>query len=238
MGKQYPKWRGTQGMNEAPTSPKYEHTQDGKRWTKIYTGPYTVLIGNAPQRLQAFQGVPGLVDTVLVERTPGANGQLTVTLKPNPLPDQDSKDADKPTLEVEWMELQKRIETHPRYAAAGAKELTSDDLQAIDLWKNSTAGDRASKYGSLSDNAKDLVAKILKGQDSYVVFYPLIRRTTPRSSAPSGTNAGKISNPPIDVAGFHFLKTADRYIRRGTSWSQVEEWTGAESIDTDLYQEA
>lgn len=233
-----PKWRGAVGMRESPNSPKYEHTQDGERWTKIYTGPYSLLIGNKPLRLQGFQGVPGKVDTVLVEKMPGGNGLMTVTLKPNPLPDQDSKDTEKPTLEVEWMELQKRAETHPIYATDGSKALTDSDLQAIDLWKNSTAGDRASKFTALSDNAKNLAAKILKGEDSYIVFYPIIRRTTPRSDGPSATSAGKINEPPITVNGFEFLKTADRHIRRGTCWSQVEEWTGAEKIDTDFYKNA
>jgi hypothetical protein len=169
---------------------------------------------------------------------------MTVTLTPHPIPSQDAKEDEISTIELEWMELQKKIETHPRYAqavgisSAGPKELTDEDVQAIDLWKNSSGADRAKNFNALSVNAKDLASKILRGVESYVVFYPVVRRTTPIGKAPSSASPGKIENPPpeIRISGYQFLKTADRFIRKGTHWSEVEEWTGAEFIDPDFYQ--
>jgi hypothetical protein len=42
---------------------------------------------------------------------------------------------------------------------------------------------------------------------------------------------------PSTPAFYQFLKTADRATMTGrhTKWEQQEEWTGADSIDSDIY---
>ncbi len=44
-------------------------------------------------------------------------------------------------------------------------------------------------------------------------------------------------NPPaqIKIQTYKYLKTADRAVRQSMKWQRVEEWTGAEEIDDDLY---
>ncbi len=91
-------------------------------------------------------------------------------------------------------------------------------------------------YSALSDNAKALVDRLKRGQDTYVVYAPVARRTTKFSTKAGNTRCGFLSNPPGDaaVAGYLYLKTADRSTR-DRNWTRSEEWTGADEIDTEIY---
>src|SRR5581483_537309 len=181
------RWKGTTAIKEAPSSPVFENTKDGPRYTRTFNGPYTALLGNTPARLGTMTGVPSgfYVDTVRVEKAPGNRGIMTVTLTPAPI--QDYTFEANQTLEVEYVEIQKRIETHPMFNAVTAESshpnankyaLTDDDLDAIEEWKNqTTATDRKTKYDALSDNAKALAQRIKRGQDSYVIYAPVCRVT-------------------------------------------------------------
>jgi hypothetical protein len=92
----------------------------------------------------------------------------------------------------------------------------------------------------LSDNAKDLAGKKLKGTDSYRVFYPVVRTTTQRSSLPDGNPCNVIGDPPSEAnppSGFTWITSADRATKTGRygMWEEQGEWEGNDSIDTDLY---
>lgn len=238
-----PRWKGSSEMKESPDSPEYSQTKDGIVHTRTFHGSFTTLVANAPQRFQTMTGSPSsiLVDTVRITKGKGGTATMVVTLVSAPT--SSPEDGSFPvtgvsTVEVEWVQTQKRLETHPRYLTGGAKHLTDADLDAIEDWKTaSNSADRATKYSALSDNAKEFAGKLKRGTDSYVVYSPVIRITTPSRTRPETGKCGFKSNPRygLEIEGYEFLKTADRATKQGRTWIEVEEWTGAVKVDTDLY---
>ncbi len=237
-----PVWRGSASLVEASDSPEFENTQDGPRYTRHFSGPYASVMSSLPDRRAAMSGTPSgfLVDTVKVDKAPGRRGTMTVTLTPNPIEDAFQSGEPVGLLEIEWIEIQKRLELHPRYQTGGDSELSSSDLDAIEEWKNqNTASDRAVKYAKLTDNAQEFVDKLQRGQDSFIVYAPVARQTTRTKDQPDSTNCGFISAPPDPIAidGYTYLKTADRINRRGDFFEHILEWTGGTDVDTDIYSD-
>ena len=233
-------------MKEAPESPDVSITKEGSVVTRTFNGSFTTLVANAPLRFQTMTGSPStiFVDTVKVTKGKGGSGTMVVTLTPSPSAGPD--DGTFPvtgvsTTEVEWMEVQRKLETHPRYVSGGAKALTDSDLDKIEEWKSAaSASDRTAKYEDLSAHAKDFVDKLRRGTDTYLDFAPILRVTTPSRTKPLTGKCGKRFAPPFDLSvdGYEFLKTADRATKQGRVWTRVEEWTGALAWDHDLYLDA
>lgn len=239
-------WKGDNNTRESFDSRLFENSKDGPRWTMVFQGPYDTLIANAPSRMSPVKGMPAnfYVDTVRVERGKGTAGKMTLTLTPAPI--EDPFQSNNEVLEVEFVEIQKKLETHPMFNAvtstsshpnAGKYELTKDDRDKIEEWKNaSTASERDTAYTALHDNAQQFADRIMKGMDSYIVFAPLCRQTVKLTSKPTNTRCGFQDYPPSEVivSGYSYLQTADRSTR-DRNWSRVKEWTGADEIDTEIY---
>ncbi len=240
------RWKGTTDVKEQANSRLFETSKEGPRYTLIYKGPYTAIMGNLPARLSNISGVAStyFVDTVRVEKGPGGTGTMTVTMTPAPI--QDYTFDTNAVFEVEWIEVQKKLETHPRYLDGGAKALNDADLDAIEEWKNAASASlRTAAYAKLtsnsgvSGNATDFVDKLKHGTDSFVIYSPLCRVTTKHASKPDVSECGLRNDPPsgCKVNGYIYLKTADRATRDRT-WTRVQEWTGATLWDTDLYADS
>jgi hypothetical protein len=231
-----PKWQGSAAIQEDPNSPQWTNDQNGQQCQRIFGGRYASLLATQPLRGASMAGFAGVfVDSVVVKNGPGNKGNMTVILKPSITPGIDS---DQPTEEMEWSEIQKKLELHPRYQATGAKPLTDPDLDKIEEWKSETTSDGRNKaYLKLSANAKEFVTKLRRGEDSFIVFAPVARATYKSKAQPVSTNCGFISSPPPDltIEGYTYLKTADRMIRQSGNWEHVLEWTGGTNIDTDIY---
>jgi hypothetical protein len=238
-------WKGSKALTEAPTSGLYENSKEGPRYTRQWVGPHAACIAAIPARLSVIPKSPAgfTVDNVRIEKATGGRGIMTVVLSPAPI--QDYTEEGNVVLEVEWVEIQKRIETHPIFGPAGDSEhpkagnylLTATDRDQVAAWQAITAAsERTTAYTALTDHAKELAKRLQRGQDSYVTYAPLCRRTTKYATKPTNTRCGLPDNPPpaLKVAGYKYLKTADRGTRDRT-WTRTEEWTGADSIDTDIY---
>lgn len=242
-------WRGSKKLEPQPDSPKFRQDKGGPVWTYAFAGPYAVVLAAKPQRLATFRGLPlnFFIDTVALDKAPGGRGILTLTATPSPAEGIDSAGltTSSPVVEVEWVEIQKKLETHPRYNDGGAKALTDQDRNDIEMWRDGRdavlrtafkykAEDESTK--TLSDNAQDFAAKILRGTDSYVIYVPLVRVTTKSRGRPPTAKCGIRSRPSEGaVNGYLYLRTADRRTRQEGSWTRVQEWTGADLIDADLY---
>lgn len=239
-------WRGSKQLTQAPTSPEFTDGKDGPTWTYSYEGQWSVVTGAIPLRGTRVAGMEPLfaIDTVRVQKQPGGRGTMSFTVCKLPLPSVDEENKD--TLEVEWVQIEKKLETHPLYKS-GAGALTDEDLVDIDFWKDEKdpANRKAFKYlpetgavVTLSANAIAFCKKLLRGQDSYADYAPICRATTTTTKAPLNTKCGITDSPPRDVtiAGYQYLKTADRATRRDRKWERVREWTGANSIDSDIYK--
>jgi hypothetical protein len=238
------KWRGTRDIKESPDSPLFEDTASGGKWTRTFNGTFSALMAARPKRLQVLPGYNGFyVDDVRVQKDKGTTGRMTIVLTNAPIQSPDQTEA---VLEIEWVEVNKKLETHPRYQTDGEKPLDDNDLDIIEEWKNaSTAQERSAVYARIAaeggyPEAKDFVDKLKRGEDSYNIGAPVVRLTTNHFTKPKTSKCYFREQPPGDAAvpGYKYLKTADRVFRHDRAWQRVQEWTGAESIDEDLYPAA
>lgn len=211
----------------------------------VKTGLYSALKVEI-MGLQRGQELDGVADMVVdsAELTPGkgSTGKLVVTLVPAGGGGEGAAwpDVIRSWVEVEMAQIERPLLTH---SELNKRESTSGDNLA--RWR--AGGDerlkRAWKYlddegeeQELNEEEQKWARKILKGVESYLVFAPVVTRTTHYRAQPEVGVPGGIETPPLSVAGFAFLKTGDgaRENQDGT-WERVEAWTGADEWDADLY---
>lgn len=240
------RWRGAESIKLQPTYPRFKRTAKGAVLTLVFRGPYVDLRTYGPAigdsiTLGAFDYAPSdeLVYANSAECQPdgaGEDGAGTLTVVYTNEADAGAVlTSSNITREIDWTLLEKPLIQHPRYATGGDKELTDADRKDIEAWR---ADPGTETYGALTDNAKDYVNKVRKGIENFVVPAPLVRKTTRGTSAPTVSACGEIESPDgPHPSGYIWLKTADRGIRQApaSGWERVEEWTGAKSWDTDLY---
>ena len=134
------------------------------------------------------------------------------------------------TWEVEMAQIEKSIVSHPKYAAYA---------DAVQAWRDDPSTD-TSGYAS---DALECIDKLKRGVESYIVFAPVIRKTTVTDdSVTVGAGLGKIVStaptpPEVTVSGsWDWLKTRDSVSVDGDNLvRRVEEWTGADEWDADIY---
>lgn len=229
------RWLGSDGIHEQPGSPRVTNTGSGNKTTRVYRGPFSALIEAQPAVGQTVAGSIGKVESVeIVPDGAGRAGPGTMTIV---LAD------DQETFEIEASTLEKPLEKHPLFTT-GAKALSEDDLDKIAAWKaTNSAAERTTAFAALSANAKYFVGKLRRGQESYIVPAPIARKTSRSFEKPVTSATGKRGAPagfPGLPAGYVWLKTADRAVKQGprASWERVEEWTGADEWDADIYPAA
>jgi hypothetical protein len=197
-------------------------SQDGNSFVEVktYTGPYSELKVKQDANLGA--------KTTHLEPTEAGMGKLSITFE-NQTADYNFDGRRETFTEVIWQELRKPVETNPYFA-----ELTTD--QILKVKKAIDEGGPAPSEGSTAGEI-ELYDLLAKGTTEWSTGVPLVRRTTTRVRGDlAGGNAWFRDAPPIDVAGsWQFLKTADERRRDGKSFTKVEEWTGAEEWDANLY---
>jgi hypothetical protein len=232
-----PRWKGdTANIHEQPGSPHYQASGIGARVTHVFGGPYAQLVLNAPTVGAIYGSSSSKVESVeIVPTGAGVDGPGLMTI---------IVADDFVAYEVEWTTLEKALARHPLFRAGGAKELTSADLDKIEEWKNATtSSERTRIYGTLSANAKFFSDKLRIGEEAYLLPAPVARKTTRSYTAPSSSACGLRGAPSVFPglpAGYEWLSTGDRAVKQGIrgNWERVQEWTGAEKWDADLYTAA
>jgi hypothetical protein len=229
-------WKGDTSVHEQPGSPVIESANNGDSFTRTWRGPFAAL-----RSLQISLRNNGTMDGLPITRSrlapDGAGttgpGTLTVTAEDG----QSSGIAPPETMqEMEWTVVEKKLSAHERY-----KDITPETMSELE-WlcthgKGETLEDRewTAIYENLAEIEQEYVDKRLAGTESYMMFSPVARYTTPTADFIT-SGAGFRQTPPIPHAsGYQWLKTADRSAKRGNQWERVQEWTGADKIDTDLY---
>lgn len=217
----------------------------------------TITVGDSTQRILIYDGlysdlyalnvalgsvIAGYEDwrvsAVTLAPKKGGLGRLTVTLQ--------TASAFSGTIygtalrvrwEVDMAQIEKPILTHPK--------LTDDMRTNLQLWMSEE--DRKlkmwGKYKDESGTEKSLgsdemiwAGKIRNGVESYIVFAPVITKVSTCDGRPQTSRPGYIETPATTVDGFEYLKTADRSAQGDDGkWTRTEQWTGADSWDTDLY---
>lgn len=221
--------------------------------TRIYVlqGRYSELEAQMPKRNGRFRGFR--VESSELVRAKGGMGLLTVTcrVKGGGASGNPSGNIEETVYEVEMAQLEKPLLSKPGWDGYA---------EQIEAWRGSDPAMRAAyKYtdaegeeAELLGNARKIAKLLMKGVESYLVFAPVVRVTRRSNEEPKdtsefrqiGKDCGKRCSPPSDplslVAGsWEWLKTADRCQEvAGGSFERVEEWTGADEWDEDLYDEA
>ena len=201
-------------------------SSDGTLVTEMetWTGPYAdlktkqkaVYLGVKATNLQPSEANHGIL-TITRELDLSATNEATV---PNQV-----------TIEVTWQELRRPVETNPYF-----KDLTQ--------WKIKEMRDLAASENTATletdEVAQYLLELLLRGTTEWSTGVPVVRRTTTKRSGRENKGMAWFrDDPPVDVAGdWEFLKTANNTQRDGKSFSQIEEWTGAEVWDAKLYPAA
>jgi hypothetical protein len=248
------RWHGSRELLLQPGYPRIVENASGSATELRYHGPFKSAQARKPKYGVKVEGYAGFVDQT--EVYPDDTGQegggfLKIVIKDESGSNEtlSTDDGTQPVFEVEWIDLNPSILTHPRYSPGGVDALTEDDLVDIEKWRNEDKaslrkkGQYTGENGApvpLSANAKKVAWKILRGQETYVCPAPVARLTNNEWTTPKTTEMGKRrSTAPIPNApgGYQWLSTADKSTRTGANgkWQRVREWTGAKIIDTDLY---
>ena len=242
-------------MREVVGSPKLTFGVDEITGARVFRGLFDELLVKVPERGSQYDDLPvdGLrVSSVTLEGQAGGTGEMTVSLS-NKIGDGKDEKEDSDSLEVEWGLLEKPLEAHPMFKGASEQERSMMDAWlklGIKYNKRRQGGyaprpefnnpdpDTEAHWVKMTTLGAKFARLRLRGVESYFVPAPIIRRTKLTSQRPTSTTCGKISTPPISIPGYKFLKTADRAVRDGAhgNWKRVEEWTGAEEWDKDLYE--
>lgn len=256
--KSRPDWRGSKAIHEQPDSPQWDYSKDGAVCVRVYEGPLGALrsfratslgYGATMQDL----GEEGAGLTVRTARiTPvdvggeEGRGRLTVRLAdrvtrgeisigPEPEPGE-------VVDELEWQSLDKDIRYHKWFQDLTVTERGNVDA-ALELAHSKEESERTqaeTMYNAFTARQQGLFVRLLRGQESYVTYVPVVRATTYSETKPTGSNAGTRQSPvnPGVSGTWEWLKTADRAVRRGgegSLWERVEEWTGATEWDNVIY---
>ena len=199
------------------------------------TGSYVITIAEAK---------------VLVEM--GGTGKLSVTI--NPGTNQSDGGTSNPTAdyETDWTRVDKALREHPIYniisgstgPITGSKYLSASQWDLIDEWEATTdANEKSAYYASGSANMQHYMTRAQRQQDQFAVYIPVVKATRNYSIKPSSSGAGKIEQPPVAASAplsssngkpYTYVKTADRLVKQSTGWQRSEEWTGFDSVDTDI----
>jgi hypothetical protein len=243
-------WKGGQKLRELPAL-NIEETLETTVRDQEYEGPHSLCLSQRPKPGQIDEATGLMITNVKVTRRSGGLGKLSLRLEwklntgtPPPAGQ---------TQELDWVETDKDLLQNPRYQTGGAKYLDDDAVVALKCWEDEPNWKlkKAFKYRedtskpnaeqkTLSAPAQDYAKKRLRGQDTYRVYLPVVKRTTKISTPISGDQCGKkLSNLPSGLpcpTGYYWIKTADRSIRSGGGkWERSEEWSGYTYIDGDLY---
>lgn len=214
--------------------------------TIVKQGLYEELKRQVPERGTSYEG--GVVTTADLQPSKGGMAILSITVQDYSSSYYSEGDGDREIIyEVDMAQIEKPILSHKDFSAYAGQIL---------LWQESDPATRAAfKYKdgddvfALGGKALDAAKLLRKGIENYLVFAPVLRRTTRspkkarRSFSAIGAKAGKIVTPPSKLTAlvsgsWQWLKTGDRVQSASSGGSErVEEWTGADSWERSLYQD-
>jgi hypothetical protein len=254
--------RGNTAVRERPDSPEWEFNTQKITCTRTFEGMYADLLAAVPTTGTTMEGYGTLlVENVKIRRAVSGKATMTVLLETLINPADTYPEPVQPVYEIEWTQLERPIEQHPFFASlfpdpTNTAAFTADQITALTnfrAWENaSDATTAAAAYAVLTDDSggtpgfKTLAQKKMRGQTTYMLFAPVARITTLARNVTQANVCGKtfteiagFSELPASGSGTNYvwLSTSDRSTRTGTNgkWQRVQEWTGADSWDSDIY---
>ena len=153
-----------------------------------------------------------------------------------------------------WLALKMgTVEAAPELAKIALWQATKDNGDYT-TWANFKYYDGSGAVQSLAGDTKKLAEKMIKGVDSYTIYAPVLTRSTTWATMPDSVGTvGVIETPAVregwEIVGGNitewvglanaWLKTASRSNPNSDgTYNLIEQWTGADKIDGDLYPTA
>ena len=196
------------------------------------------------------------VSNAHLEPGPGGTAKLTLSLTDTQETESEEGEEgeEEVTYEIEWSRIEKPIQVNPIITSGYEGDDLQKGIDELEAWRNSPQqrrrryeipktdlnrepnADDSNDWQALSALAKKLAVKIAAGIESYLVFSPVISRTSKTSQRPTTGGCGKIQTPANAIGGYVYLKVADSAVQQADgSWRRVQQWQGADKWDTDLY---
>jgi hypothetical protein len=252
------KWKGKRIF---PVKRREMFTERGLTVTLTIGGVWSELRAQLPvfgSQLIGF-GYAGtlFVEAVELERTgEGQKGVLTITATERLTDGANLLAFPDPRLilEKEWLPVEVALRKHPNFNSTGNGGnalwlLSATDDAQLTAWENETdPALRATFHWSdatntLSANAQEYAARILRNQTAFNVYLPAAKRTRFYGSSPVIGGCGKPEAPPAafnmpTLSGnnqpYHYIKTADRCAKQGMVHEREENWIGFIDFDSDI----
>lgn len=245
------RWIGSRELNELPNSPHINDSVNGCTYTRMYKGPWDIVLRFAPRRGGSMVDTPGLkISQVQIHREPGSVGKLVVVLEG--VEDGNDGDTLSDTGELRWIPVERPLSELPQYNGYGR-----DWWDAIDAWKREpnvylrlnyqfrqsvvALGGNVSREEDISlDSQQQLIAqKINQGIESWVDYMPVARRIRTYTDQPAAEKCGALEAPSgvVVPAGYDWRRSSDDVVQQqNTTWTRTTEWSGVSGLwDRDLY---
>jgi hypothetical protein len=247
-------WIGSTTLTQTPDSPELVFGQTDQK-TYHYEGPYADALAAKKSAGDTHEGLP--VVSCRVVRKDGGIGRVSITAETTDF-HRPGEERALETYEVDAVDLERPLLSHPIYQTGGAQALTVTDLADLEAWKTQTDWGASKnkplyKYNrytasgtwsviTLSAKAQHAAAKILRGVEAYSTSYPVARITSIADAVPSSgvINVYRTTKPfTACPSGYTWLKKVDRSSRSGRSgrWKRDIEYIGVPDLDLDLYAE-
>ena len=255
MSARAPMWFGSLSKLLATEYPQLTKARDLCTLELLYRGSYATL-----QTFQPDYGAAGsddaagfIVQTSKLKHGIGRKGELSITCVRGP----DGGDVPPPKPDVKFVRIDLPLEKNKYFATLTDPSNSEYDadysakiLAAVEsALKATTPKDRlaarmifdpAVDPNGVGDAlATELYQKKLRGEDSYIAFYPHATLTTYSTSCPTDLNAGGTTGNPTSLIpfpdGYQWLRMGDELTKSSQFWELTEQWIGALEIDSDLY---
>lgn len=236
-----------------PGYPRITEGANGIQTVIEYIGPTSQIEDGKPAIGDEWGDYTGNVSSISIEPVEGAEySVLIVTVEFQYEQVEDEGILIDESYEIDWQMFQRPMLEHPAFRDEGEYALESDDVIAIEAWKNEPSSvlrglfqfsaiqiSGSKTTDELSSNAKKFAEGILLGQETYEDYAPVARKTSIYvKGPPPESDAGLKDDPtgfPNLPSNYEWRKIGDSSIRasRKTRWDRTEEWIGAIKILSD-----
>jgi hypothetical protein len=232
-------WHGTGVLQEQPNSPRWSYAETVQA-TQIFRGLYELARASALRKgtlgLGQFVGMRVASSTVEHER--GGVGTLTIVWEGLAVSENENEgDVQMPPdeIDVSYEQQELDIRKHPYFAA-----LTSSDLAGAKAYVEAGDPVTLAELQSLGGDSlvNDLILRLQRGQENYVVYAPVIRHTSFFLNPPALDGGGYVDFPSIPggaPSGWQYLRAGDSMSWNGSFYKLTRSWQAAPSWDNLLY---
>jgi hypothetical protein len=239
-----PIWKGTDTLVEQVGSGEWEFA-DKVTFRQLWRGTRTACLANALAKGTLGGGsLSGLrVSRCRIVTERGLVNQLQIDWESVEGASLDGA-PELPVDEIDYdFERQdRRVEDHPNYTT-GVTALTKEQYAAVRAYLDAPDDKvRAANAWILSNTtAANLVEKLSRGNDSYLLSLPTVTYSSYYDTLPALNGEVVREDPPVPpfdsgvVSAYEWIRLGDRVTLGANYWKVTSTWLGAPEWDADLY---